>query len=211
MKNYLLTAVFVLTIASTGFTQVKQISYSDYYKADSEAYRLMRDVSTRIVRKTENIENGVVVSSVETISEDLLPDRYRYVRIEKKGGEETSYETIQIGEMEYTRTNNGAWTSKKIGGSGSGSAGGVGYSSCVQYTEESDFVGGQSARKLRKLEIRNGEKGLLFNDSMKWYNQQGQFLRTEIITGAFEPRSENYREVVAYEYNPNIKIEAPIN
>lgn len=211
MKRYLLSLVFILTLSAAAFAQVKQISSSDFYKADSESYRVTADVSSRVVTKTDVIENGAVISSVEIISEDLLPDRYRYVRTEKKGGEETSYESITIGDMQYTRTNKGAWTAKKIEiGSGIGSGSGTGYSSCTQYTEESDFVSGQSARKLRRLEIKQGEKGLAFNDSISWYNQQGQILRKEITRGAFEPRSENYRQVAAYEYNPNITIEAPI-
>ncbi|MBC7795440.1 MAG: hypothetical protein H7Z37_01045 [Pyrinomonadaceae bacterium] len=210
MKRYLLSSVFTFMIASATFAQVKQIESNDFSKANSEAYRLMSGVSKRVVTKTENIENGAVINSVENISENILPNRSRYVRTENKGGVETVSETIVIDDTIYRRTDKEPWTTQKIGG-GIGSGNGTGgFSSCTQYTEESDFANGQSARKLRRLEIKNSEKGLAFDDSLVWYNLQGQFLRTETVRGLLEPRSETYRSTVNYEYNPNIKIEAPI-
>lgn len=210
MKKYLLTAVFILAVASAAVAQVKQFTSNDFYKSESAAYDLMSGVSKRVVTKTETFENGRIINVLETVAETLEPDRYRFVRTEKKGDVETHYEIIQIADMEYTRINKGAWTAKKIEGSGMGSGTGAGYNSCKQYTEEPDFVGGQTARKLRELRIMQSEKGLNFEDSINWYNQQGQFLRTETVKGLLEPRIENYREVVTYEYEPNIKIEAPI-
>lgn len=54
-------------------------------------------------------------------------------------------------------------------------------------------------------------KGLTFENDIIWYDSQGLVLRSEMVKGLLEPRVEEFREVVTYEYDPkDLKIEAPI-
>lgn len=210
MNKYLMTMMFAIAIASSAFAQTKKITSSDFYKANIEASDLMEDYGRRIIIKTETIENGIVITSVTKIEERLLPDKLRFFTVEKKGGAETSSELIVIGTKEYRRENNGQWTIKNAGGSGSGSGIGSG-SACIQYTEESDFVNGATARKLKQLMINDTAEGLSYDEFTYWYDLQGLILRSERLKGLLDPKIERIRSVGTFDYDPkDLKIEAPI-
>lgn len=211
INRTILLTVIVFTFVLVSTAQVKQISSREFYEANSNAYKLMSERSRRTVVKTDILNNGTILSSSTKIEERILPDKMRFVSIEKKGSDETSTELIRIGTMEYRRENNGQWTAKDISGSGGGSGSGTGVSSCSQYTEESSFVEGIPASKLRNFTITQTSKGLSFDDFVIWFDHQGLFIRSERLKGLLDPRIEETRSVATYEYEPkDLKIEAPI-
>lgn len=212
MKQYLLAVFFILTFSILGFSQTKQITSSDFFESNSNAFRLLATRTRRIVTKTETFANGNVETSTTIINERLLPDKTRFYRTEKKGNEVESIEVILIGSTEYSRKNNGQWTVRTLDGNGSGSGSGIGGNiSCLQYTEENDFLGGVSARKLRSLTISKSDKGLTYDDFINWFDQQELLLRSERLKGLLDPKVETAHSVTTYEYDPtDLKIEAPI-
>ncbi len=210
-KQIILSIVFTLALTSAAFSQIKQISSSEFYTASSTADKLMYENSRRVVIKTETLENGAVTSSVTKTDERLLPDKRRYLTVEKKDGKETSLEFIYIGTIEYRRENGGQWTKKDLRGMGMGSGTGSGSASVVQFTEESDFVEGVPARKLKELRVTQSSAGLMSDEFTAWYDERGFLVRSEGVKGNLEPRTVKVRSVATYEYNPsNLKIEAPI-
>lgn len=211
MKNkIILLSIMILAFVFISNAQVKQITFSDFYDASNKAYKTMSERPHRSIVKTENFENGVAVFSIIKTKEQIAPDKWRVVTIEKKGNDEKVSEMMQIGTTIYTRENNGQWIANKIT-TGNDYGTGVGRCDCTQFTAEETFIDGVSARKLNKLEITKEEKGLTFDNNTIWYDSQGFFLRSERAGGWLEPRVETWRSVTTYEYDPkDLKIEAPI-
>ncbi len=206
-------SIFILICAAAtfSFAQTRQISANEFYTSSYNAQKLMNERSSRMVTKTDTMENGATVKSISKIYERLLPDRERFVTTEKIGDKETRSEYIRIGYMEYRRENNEPWTSKDLRGSGNGSGGGSGSVSCAQFTEEIVTIDGTAARKLRQYMVERTPEGLSYDDMTSWFDQNsGLLLKSERFKGLLEPRVEKSQSVTTYEYDPNIKIEAPI-
>jgi hypothetical protein len=51
---------------------------------------------------------------------------------------------------------------------------------------------------------------LMFTELRKWIGEDGLPYREETVRGKLSPREETAKRVVTYEYDPKIKIEAPI-
>lgn len=211
-KQLILTIIFTLAFTSAAVSQVKQISSKEFYAASAIGNKLLYENSRRVLTKSETLENGAVISSVTKTEEKLLSDRTRYLTVENKNGEETSLELIYIGSIEYRRENGGQWTKKDLRGMGIGSGISSGTPSLAQYTVESDFVEGIAALKFKALLVtQSSAEGLLFNESIAWYDQRGFLLRLERAAGNLDPRTVKTRSVAECEYDPSdLKIEAPI-
>lgn len=213
MKRQIVSILVLFCVAATAaLAQTKQITSNEFFTSSSKAHSLMSGRSWRMETKTDTLDGASIVKSITKIHERLQPDRERFVMTEKIGDKETRSEFIRIGFMEYRRENNEAWVSKDLrGGGGDGiGMGNSGGFACIQYTEEADAVGGMPARKLRQYSIEKSSEGLSYDDMAIWLDSNGFFLKSERIKGLLEPRTEKTKSVVTYEYEPNIKIEAPI-
>ncbi len=210
-RTVLIYIAICLVSAALVKAQTKQISSRAFYEANAAAQKLLSERSSRMITKTDNIENGTIVKSVTKIYERLLPDRERFLTTEKNGDRETRSEYIRIGYMEYRRENDEPWTVKDLRQSGGGSGFGNGSgNACIQYTEENTVVDGAPARKLRQYTVLYTPDGLSFDDVASWYDQSGGLLlKSERTKGLLEPRVEKTQSVTTYEYDSNIKIEAP--
>ena len=157
-------------------------------------------------------------STTKSIREFIPPDRVHYVFEAKDAKSTTRYELIRIGEKTYTRANDEEW---KEGGSGSGMGSGIG--------------DGDTAVKIERSEKRILKKGVLLNkqkvdfyetevtvkyiypnqtyttvySDSYWFNAGGMYVKTESVY--LDNSSKNTsRNTTEYEYNPKIKIAAPI-
>lgn len=211
MKISVLTGIiFLLGFSPLVFSQTKQISANEFLTINSNGHSLLSERSWRVITKTDTMNGGSIIKSITKTHEQLLPDKTRFLVVEKEGDKETRNEFVSIGSMEYRRENDGPWTSKDARGTGIGSGSGSGIISCAQYTEDADFISGISARKLRQYLIEKTPEGLSFDDYRAWFDQNGLFVRSERTKGLLEPRLEKTYSIATYEYNPNIKIDAPI-
>jgi hypothetical protein len=174
-----------------------------------------RERSRRVEYIAETITDGVVTTSNTYVSEYLLPDRKRYYSQKVEDGKVTEFEQITIDHWEYTRTDGGAW--KKVdlrgqaGGTGYGSGSGSAGMSCRQFSVENVIISGVSAKLFESLDVTSLGQELSFHESKHWIGEDGTPHRTEQFKGRLHPRVETFREITTYDYNPNIKIEAPIN
>ena len=82
--------------------------------------------------------------------------------------------------------------------------------SCTQYTVEAVFLNGMSVKLFERLDIRTVGDELRFAESRNWIGEDGLPYREENVSGRLSPRIEMARETVTFDYNPNIKIEAPV-
>lgn len=210
-RRIVLTFVFLCALSIAVPAQTKQITSSEFYTSNTKAQNLLSDRSWRIETKTETLNGTSIAKSITKIHERLLPDRERFLTTEKIGDKETRSEYVRIGYMEYRRENNEPWIAKDLRGSGIGSGSGIGGNvSCAQYTEEPDSVNGTGARKLRQYLIEQTPEGLSYDDMVTWLDAGGLFLKSTRVKGLLEPRVEKTQSLVTYEYDPNIKIEAPV-
>lgn len=215
-KFWLLTLLLVFALASfSELTAQRQIITSkEYYDAAYNSESKWYEMSRRVVSTDETFSNGAVIKSIMTVSEVLLPNRERFYRKSVEGNKIAEYEQVKIDYMEYTRIDGGTWTKVDLRqsgrGSGIGSGLGTGHISCSQYSVEPTSLNGLSMRLFEFLIIENKDHELWFRESRHWIGENKLPYQTETVKGKFSPRDVTSRLVTTYEYDPNIKIEAPI-
>jgi hypothetical protein len=216
-KLWTIIAFILVSLISTlsVCAQKKAISRSEHYSA---VYTTSRwDLSKRVHRVEtleETLENGAVIRSQTTVTEGLPPDRGRYYTKTIANGKTTEFEQITIDYMQYTRTDGGAWTKKDMrqqSGTGYGSGSGSSAIACTQYTVENAFLEGIVTKLFESVEVVSGGSELKFEEERNWIDDEGLTRRVEVIKGKLYPRTETDRRVTTYDYNPTLKIEAPIN
>lgn len=212
--------VFVLICAASScvFAQPDQDIFVELIKASKAAEESARDRSVRKIMKTDDLEKGKIVKSVTQIYEYLPSGSHRFLTTEKTGKKETSYELVYLRGVIYSRTNSEPWIKGNYPkGSKTEDESIIGFRVySTKHTEELTFLDGKAARKFCSFEIvkrsdASESEGLSFGNLIVWFdNKSGLRLKTESTRGLLEPHVEKTRSVTTYEYDPNIKIEAPI-
>lgn len=211
--------IWVFSFACLGFVgfameisaQRRAASSGEFYDAQNKSYQSMRDRSYRTETKDEAFSEGSLVKMITRITEKLLPNRSRsYYRV-NEGGKVIESESILIDNFLYARENSGPWTKTDLSksGSGGGSGSATSATSCRQLTVEAVVFEGRPSLLFNELLIL-GSNTLTFSERQKWFADDGLILKEEILEGSLSPRTETRRFVVTYEYDPEIKIEAPI-
>ncbi|HEX8735848.1 MAG TPA: hypothetical protein VF721_11020 [Pyrinomonadaceae bacterium] len=211
-----LLLIFCLAAATGVFGQAKQISRKEYYQWYREAFKKRFEASRREVIKKQYYKDGKLSGTIETVNEFLKPDRQRYLRVEKSGGQTTKLEIIQTGKAYYCRKNDEDWTpSNKWCEDGYGS----GLSNIVNsgYTVEKTKIDNQEAQIYQEyITYKNNyspdkdKEALSYRQEKIWVDGDGFIVRHETESGLLEPRRIYSRETGTYEYNPKITIEAPV-
>lgn len=218
MKRTNLVFAFAVVVSTFVFcshveAQRKVITSKEYFEGVSRTGVKYYDKSRRVETTDETIANGVVTRSVLQVHEVLLPNLSRNYTKTKEGDKVTEWEQITIDHMQYTRKDGGNWTKVDLrqAGYGSGSGSGSGSSQqCSQFSVESAFLDGRAVEMFEWLLVDGSSKELSFRELRKWIGPDGLPYREENILGKLVPREEKEKRVTTYEYEPNIKIEAPI-
>jgi hypothetical protein len=210
----------LLMISSQGITalgQRKAIGSKEYYDA------IFRNPEVSVSERTHRVEtleevlsNGVVTKSELEISEVVLPNRERYYKKTVEGGKVKELEVITVEYFRYTRIDSGEWSkvdlrqAKSGSGYGSGSGSGSSRVACTQYSVEPVVIGGLPVKLYEMVDIESAGNELKLEENRSWKSEEGLPYRTERVKGFAFPRVETWREVVTYDYSPDLKIEAPI-
>lgn len=219
VRKYSLQMVFCLMVAVNVFAQVKQITEKEYAEATRAAYPKSENKSRRIINQTEVYRNGALSRTEEYIYEYILPDKYRYIYTLQSDGPISKVEIIKIGSAYYCRKNDGEWTQSKALCSRGGGGGFGGPSKFISssFTVEVVMIGGKKTKLYRSYSTyketyyANKEKeGLSYWENKFWLNKDGFVIRKETKIGSLEPEQIKSRYITAYEYDPDLKIEAPI-
>jgi hypothetical protein len=182
-------------------------------KLDGKTYRL----------KTTSVNyrngNSTPAFTEKTISEFIPPERERIITETQTPEGVKRYESIRIGEKRFIRYDNGEWQEMGGTGMGSGNGSGGGTSAKVETTIE---------RRFRKGEIINNQTADFYETvtttkfiypektyttvwkTANWFDVNGLFVKSEN-----EYQSDHYTKTIfrttrEYEYDANIKIEAPL-
>ena len=201
----------VLAVLTETPAQSKIIKSQEYYEGIGKPGVKWYEKSRRVETSDETFANGATTRSVINISEVLLPDHRRQYTKTTEPGKVSEFEQITIDYMQYTRKDGGDWTKTDLRQLGQGTGTGVGISRrCDQYSVEMSSLNGRSMQLFNWLSIDGNGDELMFRDVRKWIGEEGLPYREEELTGKLSPRDETGRRITTYEYDPNIKIEAPI-
>jgi tetratricopeptide (TPR) repeat protein len=226
-KNVRIAAFIIITIIGSVFNVIAQKSTfedSNLYDLKQKAETFSDNSVVRVTINEENFDKGdKVPANFKKYINEVIPSdgsnsiyRSRFISEEKtKNGVERE-ELITIGNQRYIKKNNGNWEVFKSEGSGSGS--GSGENIKIETTSEN---------KLQRGVIINNQKtdyyqttttykyfyptGTIISYTKEgfWFDQKGRYVQT--LEESFDGETKNIaRKTTVYEYDPNIKIEAPI-
>lgn len=226
-KKYFTTA-FLLTFLFFTFSGVSaQENILTTEDLDIVINDLVNTANQKIKDKTRRVTTTSTFSTIgsevstrkyKTIWEIIPPDREHFVSENESVEGVKRYEFIRIGDKRFVRENNGEWKEESGNGRGSGNGAGAGIDAVIERTVE---------RRVKKGETVNNQTADLYEivtvtkyiypnktitNSWKqsyWIDKNGLFVRTE---DEFQNGEANTisRTVRDYEYDSNIKIEAPI-
>lgn len=201
------------------FGQAKTISEDEFKAIYNKWSLLSKDKTYRIKITSESKLNGNPSNyNQESFSEYAPPDKKRFVSILKTPRLSTKIETIHIGEKQYTRKDEGEWrevTAKENAPSINDRK--ISVESNEYKYLSGEIINGQKTEvyeRITKQKINNEKTSRESHSTIKtkyWFDKNGLLLKmmneTELISGIMTSVSTR---IYDYEYDPNIKIEAPI-
>jgi len=152
---------------------------------------------------------------METVRENIKPDKVRYLVTEVSSKQTTKTELIQIGASNFCRINDGEWINSK-GACRGGWITSVPDAVSSQYFVETVNDKGNTARiyrayNLYKISDSGGKESMTYEETKFWISEVGNFLRRETIYALKDTKQIRSKEIRTYEYDPkDLKIEAPI-
>jgi hypothetical protein len=206
-------AGLVCLVISNGSAQKRLVESKSLSDALSRAGERTSEKQKNVESITEEYADGTVILRTIASSQFVSSDRYRsYLKTERLG-KGTEKEVIRIGDVIYTRENDGPWI-KEFRSPFAGLELCCGLQSpsriVSQVSVESVFLGNFQSDLYERLTIKEGKSGLEMIESRYWIGLEGFLLQEEEVEGTFSPRVVKNRRLVKYDYEPNIKIEAPI-
>jgi hypothetical protein len=180
-------------------------------KLKSESYRVKMTIETY-----QSIRDSKPYFVITETGEYVPPNDYHSISEKKSSKGITRTETIKIGQKKYTRLNDGNWIQ-------TAAENGLGFDSrstvvtnserTVKYDYKGKKVVNNQSSDLYEIKTITRDKfnGFEYQNVVTQrflFNQDGLLLRTEFETKDNNKRF-NTRIIQEYEYDPNLKIEAP--
>ena len=224
MKNFKFVALSILLLCFAGlniYGQRKEISKEEFF----DAYKKTGDkvAAYRIIGKSETYRGSELKSVTNETSEFVPPDKRRFVSEMKmfEINKTFVFERILIGRDEYKRENNGDWI-KRISNAlvkPKNNNSGVVENNAKFYLTENAKLDNQTAnlyeltveyKHTRRNASNETKETVSYRKEKRWISRDGFLLKME-MEDEFEGLPRNWsRRTRTYEYDPSIKIEAPI-
>lgn len=211
MRKLFYIFLFTVALAISSFGQAKSISGAEYETAVYGAF----DTSAKLPRKTVSVrrqyESGTISKNVEIINESLPPDNSRRLIIEKIGDVVTETEIILLKDIEYRRENKGRWVKQDLSKlKGGFKLGSEITNSESEHSVEEVAVGNEKLRVF-SIQTQRGRAGnITFDERQTFIDNKGLIRK---VTGRVSKNTRDNLfsdEVTTFEYNPKIKINAPV-
>jgi hypothetical protein len=191
--------------------QEKTISDAEFKAVLKKSEDKTRGKNYRLKRssKTYNRADNSLMRYFSETTEFVLPDSSRSVLENVSAGEKpTITETVKVGDRMFSRINNGSWqtSGNQIKPPTSVFTGEVEHI----YKGEVKLGGTQVSlyeSKYTSKTIKGGRDFVTVVKVKNWFGADGVLLRTE---EEIETPNSLTKKVLEYEYNVNVKIEAPI-
>ena len=224
MKNNIVIAcllILIFSLFSSVSAQEKKISEQEFVALRKNASEKIKDKSYRVKMTSESstIVTDPAPSWFTTSIIELTSDGYHNVYETKSADKVTRNEEIKVGNRKYTRLNNDAWKEVTTVTSQNGSGSGIVTVTLAKSEKNVEWkykgkksLNGQNTdlyevKTTTKFKLKDKDITSIFTERF-WLSQDGLILKTE-------SESERNKKVFShtvyeYEYDPNIKIEAPI-
>jgi hypothetical protein len=211
MKSSVIFLLIFTALAGVVFGQAKEITEDEFRQAFQKAYEKLSEISYREKSVEEIYDDGKLSATVDNVTEFIPPDKYRYITVETFGEKSRRSEMIDIGGIFYCREDEGQWTRPENGCLGGGAGSGRIPAVDQKITFEETKLDDADAKLYQEyMTYLYPKDKLSYNLDKFWINDKGLILRREMEDGSVEPRFLRSRRTVTYEYNPKIKIEAPV-
>lgn len=218
MKRTIAIYFLVAFLVSGVTAQINEITLEAYRKVEDSAANLLKESNYRLERKVEIFETpGTDAKLVETfIKEVILPNRWRTVEFTNRGSRTITEESLFDGNALFVRRDVGEWQKFSGGQSGSGRSESGRITTTYRYLGKSDLNGVEtdlyeleSLRVANKFTV-NSIVVVRYNKKIRsWYSSDGRSLKV-IEENSIEGQNGLSRSTTVIEYDPDIKIEAPI-
>ncbi len=205
------------------YGQRKEISKQEFSDAYSKAGGKTQTLAYRIISKSEAYRGDELQSFTNDTSEFVPPDKNHFVSEMKMVNANKIFviETIRIGEDRYKKESGGNWTklpSNVAKPTNPISNKSVENSAKFYLTENALF--GQQTANLYELAVEfkhtsnapatnKIKESTSYRSEKRWISRDGLLLKMELEDEFPEVPKRVSRRTWTYEYDPNIKIEAP--
>ena len=222
--NSFLAILLICLAGSSTYGQRKEISKEMFHDSYKKAGENLGKLSYRVISEVfvYGVDETQIRRSSKGTTENFSPTIWRSISELKENeiNRITYFEKIRIGEVEYNKNKNGVWTKKTVVPpqpsplirNNSHTAKYFLTENVRLENEVVDLYEMESQYNNQSTEPRTGRTaqsvGCLKQKS--WINKKGLTLRTELIDEDEESRKIKSRRILVYQYDPNIKIEAPI-
>lgn len=219
MKNVLLTVLFAIAFSAVSFGQVKEISEANFSTVQAKAESLLNASSYRLTVSMEYFVDRDKPGSISRtfLKEVILPDKWRTVEaFNYEDGTSTKEETLWDGKALFTRTKDGEWKKYSGGASVGGRIESGKITNTYRFIGNSD-LNGTPVSILEHEQYRIANKYsrsdmviVHYLRKTRYYYSNKGYLMRKIEENEIVGRKELSRETSNYEYDPKIKIVAPI-
>jgi hypothetical protein len=216
--------LLICLVSFNVYGQRKEISKEEFLIANKTAGDKMKMVSYRFISKNENYF-GDELKSVQTNTNEFVPPDKRHNVLEVKMFDMKRNfltETIRIGNDEYKRENGGEWTKRTKTEASQSPNNPIKTieNNSKFYLTENVKLGSQTANLYEAFvenkvltPTRAGNEPAettFYRKERRWINRDGLLIKFEMEDESQQMRKVVTRQTSTYEYDPNIKIEAPI-
>ena len=213
MKSISLRIFLLIFCCLNIYGQQKEITRQEYSDALMSKYQPSSNKSYRSISNTEtfSILDGKLTRKENSVFEYLSSEKNRQIVIESIDGVTKKNEMIMIGSIVYQRIDDGEWKEKglEVNGfipSNIISSGVFEIKWVSKYTFVETAFNNQTVHLYEKnIKHRDGK---FFHEKF-WLNKEGLILKIESRSGLINPERLETHKVTDYEYDSDIKIEAP--
>ena len=212
----LYASTLILAFSVCVGAQEERLTTSEVNKITNSAYALQRTIPSRVSYSEQEHSKDRNISFVE-VTERTPDGSFRSVRTTNDGKSSSTTEKVVVGGQRFVRTNGQPWAEDKTSGSGSGGPPGTtrdySVSAKVKRNERMNQILVDVYQVTRHFifEPKGGMAETHDSVSRYWIDKSDRLIRTEIrkkkrIGDEKEEINSNWD----FEYDPNIRIEAPI-
>jgi hypothetical protein len=210
MKNIFKTLMFFIIIVSAMSAvcgQQTADSSGEFTAIYRKAQNLRQEKAHRVRTTIEKYadKNAAPTEKITSTYEIIPPARSRYSSVVESNSKTKKYELIRIGEKQYIKNDRGNWEIDKTEPK---YALGSESQKSVKFIEKTSF----NNQTVNVYEVESDEFFEQVNRQSKikyWFSEEGLLLKMETESVEKETNAVS-KQISIYEYDPNIKIEAPV-
>lgn len=214
-KSFALFTSILVFFAMGVLAQERSLTSDEFVTLWRAAMTKARGLNRRVVSTRQHFTDGKPSETEVWKYEYDGRDRVHYTNTLDRGDKHYRTEEIDMGKVRYCKKADGVWqevTSPCIGGGIGGATVGTSKYSVEKAklnNRDVDLYHQYTFYKDRSSPTRESE-GLSFDDWKFWLTREGLVVREEYVHGLVDSKIIKWSRVEISEFDPTIKVEAPI-